>query len=807
MDVEKGILVGMKSKLMSQATIRSRMLGSILNRVAAFMHIPPLAVRMFKAANELSGLDRKTIPTELVPLNTLQLARGLLNFTVMQNLDGWILPYWAVHQYDPQSPDFIPRSHLGLSINVTARNWTAVGTPGCSIEPVIDPRGLVTPFRNGWSVDLWLKVNDRVVFPSQELRVDQRLVNDFPLVSTKWETGGMELESLTYVSGDVLVIRATMRNTTPAPLDATLGIALRPFNPEGVALLHEITFDHGSPSFIINGGERLRLPSRPDFVYCSTYGEGDSAQVFLSPLDTSQKKSVSCPAGLASGVASYALHFEAREEKTLAASVPLGISGGTIKDPVEVVEEWRGLLATGTVIHTPDEHLNSMLTASLSTLLLLVDDDSITPGPWTYHQFWFRDAAVMLRALDAFGFHGQTRPIIRGFPARQTRAGYFRSQQGEWDSNGQALWTVWQHAILSHDPTVAAALLPSLRSGITWIDRVRRTGPEDAGKTWEGLLPAGLSAEHLGLADHYFWDDWWAMAGIQAFVRLADWLGNAAEAGHARILLNDFRHATERAIERVRATKNVNGIPAGPTRGLDCGGIGNCAAWYPLQELPESDIRMKATLEFLEDHYFLDGLFFQHFVHSGKNPYLTLQIAHAWLYAGNRTKFWQNLSDVVRHASPTMNYPEAIHPRTDGGVMGDGHHGWTAAEMVLALRHAFIQERWYPVRSRPDLVLLGGTPSSWYHSGARFSISRAPIPGGMLDLDVHVSGKAVKITLSLREAPGEFPEHLFLQLPVVATDVRIGHGTVPHVSVADGETTITLPGMPGVATLDCTWES
>jgi hypothetical protein len=225
--------------------------------------------------------------------------------------------------------------------------------------------------------------------------------------------------------------------------------------------------------------------------------------------------------------------------------------------------------------------------------------------------------------------------------------------------------------------------------------------------------------------------------------------------------------------------------------------IGNCAAWYPLQEIPESDIRVKATLEFLEDHYFLDGLFFQHFVHSGKNPYLTLQIAHAWLYAGHRTKFWQILSDVVRHASPTMNYPEAIHPHTGGGVMGDGHHGWAAAEMVLALRDAFIQERWYPGRSRPDLVLLGGTPDSWYQPDARFSISRAPIPGGMLDLDVSVHGKTVTITLSLQEAPGEFPGHLFLRLPVAVVNVQIGDGHITDAGVTEGETTIQLPRVKG----------
>jgi hypothetical protein len=33
------------------------------------------------------------------------------------------------------------------------------------------------------------------------------------------------------------------------------------------------------------------------------------------------------------------------------------------------------------------------------------------------------------------------------------------------------------------------------------------------------------------------------------------------------------------------------------------------------------------------------------------------------------------LNDVVEYASPTLNYPEAIHPLTVGGVIGDWHHG------------------------------------------------------------------------------------------------------------------------------------
>jgi hypothetical protein len=36
--------------------------------------------------------------------------------------------------------------------------------------------------------------------------------------------------------------------------------------------------------------------------------------------------------------------------------------------------------------------------------------------------------------------------------------------------------------------------------------------------------------------------------------------------------------------------------------------------------------------------------------------------------------------------------PEAIHPKTGGGAMGDGHHGWAAAEIILFLLDCLVSE-------------------------------------------------------------------------------------------------------------------
>ncbi|HMK39003.1 MAG TPA: hypothetical protein VK569_06655, partial [Bacteroidota bacterium] len=533
----------------------SRIIDLLVRRISSGLKIPEPALRMFQTANELSGLDRKTLPTELIPLNTIQLARGLLNFTLLQSLEGWVLPYWAERQYDPADAGFIPRSHLGLSINITRRNWTAVGSPSCNVEPVVDPRGAVMPLRNRWTSECWLKSGGGVSFPSRAGSVRQMLRDGLPIVTTSYDSGTIRLDQTVSVDGSRLMQEITLLNTGTAPEECSLAFAIRPFNPEGACLLRDIRFEASDSSFVMDGTERFMLPGPPDSVHCSNHAGGDCAAFFAGGGETSGGSShASCDAGLAHGYAAYGMSLAPRESRSFRAVVDLEPGRGGNEpgngDPLRAESAWRSLLAGGTEITTPEGGINEIIRASLSTLLLLTDGDSITPGPWTYHQFWFRDAAVMLRALDAFGFHSQARAVIRSFPSMQESSGFFRSQQGEWDSNGQALWTVWQHVLLSGECAFGPDMFDALGKGALWIARKRRgEGNQDAA---EGLMPAGLSAEHLGLADRYFWDNWWSLAGLDAYARLCRLTGRRQEEEQARRELDQYREDIERSVAAVR---------------------------------------------------------------------------------------------------------------------------------------------------------------------------------------------------------------------------------------------------------------
>lgn len=121
----------------------------------------------------------------------------------------------------------------------------------------------------------------------------------------------------------------------------------------------------------------------------------------------------------------------------------------------------------------------------------------------------------------------------------------------------------------------------------------------------------------------------------------------------------------------------------------------------------------------LRERFFVDGGFFQDMIHSGINACLTLHIAQVMLRAGD-PQWFDLVQTVVGLASPRGQWPEAIHPRTRGGCMGDGHHVWAAAEWVMALRNAIVREE------EDRLLLASGITPAWLADGQAVEFGPAP---------------------------------------------------------------------------------
>lgn len=668
-------------------------------------------------------------PTELLRASALLHARGLINSQVIQyNLD-WVWPYWIARQFDPRDHSFIPRAFSLTHINLTHRNWTAIGLPDISEFPIVDPRGLVTPWFDGWSLDGWIIAEGwPPLIPARAAAASQTLIMDDHLaVVTRTESEGLRLDASASVRLVSEVPTCRLEFTARAETNAWLVIALRPYNPEGISFIHEIDLIEGGKGWIVNGQPQVMFGMTPDAVRFSHFKIGDVYQRLREP--PSEDARVSCPVGLASAAALFALHpSKAREvfvDVPLAATAPKRPSRARPSAPRRA-GEWRRAVEGSCRLRIPDARWQFLYDAALYSLVLHTPGD-IYPGPYTYKRFWFRDAALIIQALVCAGLGRRAEHALDLFPKRQTLAGYCLSQEGEWDSNGEALWAMERFCTIT-----GCRPKPEWKNMIDraagWIRRKRLAGRPESPHA--GLFPPGYSAEHLGPSDYYYWDDFWGVAGLHAAARLAKAYGDARGAADLQEQADDFLRCIERSLSTAAARLGHAAMPASPYRRMDPGAIGSLAAGYPLQLLPADDWRLIATVEYLLTQCFFQGGFFQDMSHSGINPYLTLHVAQVLLRAGD-ARYAEVMQRVAELASPTGQWPEAIHPWTGGGCMGDGQHIWAAAEWLLMLRNCLVREE------GGRLILGSGIVPAWLAQETPIVFGPAPTAFGAISLQLE----------------------------------------------------------------------
>lgn len=216
-------------------------------------------------------------PIELLRAGVVFHARGLINSRVIQHNLDWVWPYWIERQFDPCDESFIPRAFSITHINLSQRNWTAIGYPDCPELPIVDPRGLLTPFLDGWSIDAWLLAEDgRCLLPSRAADCRQRQEMD----------QGVRISSETAMDGLTLVSSASVELESGIPVcrlhvraradgDARLVLALRPQNPEGISFIHRVRLEPERNGWVIDDTRRVAFSAAAERHHISDYRNGD----------------------------------------------------------------------------------------------------------------------------------------------------------------------------------------------------------------------------------------------------------------------------------------------------------------------------------------------------------------------------------------------------------------------------------------------------------------------------------------------------------------------------------------------------
>lgn len=452
------------------------------------------------------------------------------------------------------------------------------------------------------------------------------------------------------------------------------------------------------------------------------------------------------------------------------------------------------------------EHLNHLFRICRANILILADDGAIHPGPTIYDSFWIRDSSIEGVACALAGdtelarrqfgthyptvFHRQHEPWgpvdLYGFFGDD-----HERNDHEWDSNGQALWAISRFdRILGPGEQFGRSMYsPYLLAGARWI-RDNRSA--------YGLLHSGWSAEHIGDRNQpHYWDDLWGLAGLWETAQLAMRIG-AAEAGELWAAYDSLRRATIDSIRWVLEQQRQHGawetyIPTGPgdIGRLDSTIVGAVAYFHPCRLYlgarlgDDIDYAFCMTLETIWSR-FIDGGFRHDSAWSCYGPYLTLQLAHAFLLTGQVERMDQLLAwsvgnagyaritrnsgspgdfwDVVlgawneQHCYPIAKDFAEIPNRW--WYMGDIPHGWACAELITLLRDILFFEA--DEDSNPHIYLAAGVMPHWLPDTHSIGISAAPtIFGGSFAYRLTHDAVNRQVTITITQTPPGNPWYIY----------------------------------------------
>lgn len=387
--------------------------------------------------------------------------------------DGWVKPSWMLRSAAAAGASPVAGTTVG---------WTSIGNLYSDRRAAVDPRGLVSPWADDWSLDWWIGAEDRWHVPSREANVRQALLGGAPVVETRMRVPGGDivhrawaLRSATAGGNEELLV-VEVENASSVPV--ALALAIRPYGVRAMAPIDEIAVH--DTVVTIDGRVALHLPRPASAVVAGDGSGGDCAEETFSGATA-----VALPTGYrdAFGRASAALVFALTHTSTLRVVLPLAEQDATrserrIRSRVEaarpdiaalpgadaVSRGWSVQVDRGLRAVVPDRRLQDALDANRRHLLLAHGIDRSVAAAAT---------------LDRFGFHAEAAETLAELPARQRANGAFRPDVDGVDearATTTALSALADHCHLTHDAEFLVAAVPAVAGAAQWLDRERRRG-------------------------------------------------------------------------------------------------------------------------------------------------------------------------------------------------------------------------------------------------------------------------------------------------------------------------------------------
>ena len=417
--------------------------------------------------------------------------------------------------------------------------WTPVGTANGVHCALLNDDGMLEVDQGSFSLEPMLFIKGRLITWADVKTRQELLEHWMPVPSVIWEGGEwrLRIQAETARSGAVRV-HYRLENLTPERLPAKLFVLVRPFqvtppwqsfrNLGGVSRVSDLAFRDGTvsvnaaTSIVTLGGSAAAAAAG---FAALRFDEGFMPS-YLAKGALPSGTQASDPFGFATGA------FEFEWSSAADQSAGISLSCGPVSAPYSAAElpfDWRPIIATEQWSGNgwAQDAILATLTAT-AHILVTRSGPALQPGPRRYTRSWIRDGAMMSAALLRMRRTQEVREFIQWYAPHQRADGFVPccvDHEGtdwlvEHDSHGQLIALIADYHRFTSDDALLEEAWTHVDGAVGCIERLLGE---------DGLLPISVSHEgYLAQPVHSYWDDFWALRGLQDAVYLARACGREA---------------------------------------------------------------------------------------------------------------------------------------------------------------------------------------------------------------------------------------------------------------------------------------
>ncbi|MDR3388262.1 MAG: discoidin domain-containing protein [Rudaea sp.] len=666
--------------------------------------------------------------------------------------------------------------------------WTIVGIDGGQAPALISEDGALEPVKGGFSVEPFLIVDGALVSWA-DVTPSQALLDGYlPIPRVEWKNEKVEFTVEAFAEGSRdaarLVARYRVDNPGDAPLQATLALAIRPFqvnppaqflnSPGGVSPIHELGWNGKYLS--VNGRVAVLPMNRPDEFIASDYDAGSVvAHLRAGEIHALAGESLHDDFGYASGALIYKLNLPAHAGREIALLAPMNGALGTPKLETEdaatwtlqhrndVAAAWRDKLDRVSLSVPPAaRRIANALRTAHADILITRDAAALRPGTRSYARSWIRDGAMMADGLLRLGDIEVAGAYVDWYAPYQFANGKVpccvdhrgADPVAENDSQGELVHAIAQLYRYAGGRAQLEKQWPHIEAAIAYMNTLRASERGDDNPAFKGLMPASISHEGYSAKPmHSYWDDFWALTGYNDAVDMARALGKSDATTRMVQARDEFRHDLLTSIALATKTQAINFIPGSAELG-DFDATSTTIAMSPagaqvqlqsgavppdlLQNTFERYWRSfaaRSSSETWVDYTPYEWRTVGAFVRLGWRE--RAQAAMTFFFdTGARPSGWNQWAEVVGREPRQIRF------------IGDMPHGWVASDFIRSALDLFAYER----DVDHALVLAAGVPESWLAADG-IAIDGLHTPYGPLGYTLKQDGG----TLVLHIAAGSVP--------------------------------------------------